>query len=98
MNLGDLFYLLQHLAGAPPSDPTQALKHAPGTDDQYFPGMRRLKMLEQMKEAEGVSDAVPRGPVFTPAPPATQSLPELSPGYQPPHRWNYGRPVRMAGM
>ena len=59
--------------------------------------LRRAMMQRQMQEAQGISNAVPRGqPVFQWQPPAYQALPELPTRYQPPQYWNYGKPVRIA--
>ncbi len=58
---------------------------------------RDMLMRNQMREAQGISDAVPRQPpAFQWAPPAHTVLPELPSAYRPPEYWNYGKPVRMA--
>ena len=59
--------------------------------------LRDELMRRQMQDAQGISDAVPRGPTpFQWAPPARTLLPELPTTYRPPERYNYGKPVRLA--
>lgn len=88
--------------------PQQPQPQQGGLPPQAIEALRRAFMQQQMQQSQDISRAVPRAPgpgspLFAPnspsfqwAPPASNVLPELSPGYQPPNYWNYGKPVRMA--
>lgn len=69
---------------------------------QWAPGQspeerRRKVMLLQMQQAQDIADQVRhQAPPAQPFQWAPRPMPELPTEYQPPNRWNYGTPVRLA--